>query len=539
MKNKHFFWLSVKDGPCLLDTNMTVVLEKNFLKIQSPGLAKGRKRSITSDGERRRRRRRTSGASRADEVPSVERPLPSSLVTIMHTIEVPLSSNVVNGASNAILVLLAAPLWAKLLQYGHDKSDTSELLLTGRLALGKSITFCRKRVDLQRTWRKIMLALAMLAFLGVELMLGFVFNGFSASTAIIATGIASVPREPGNYTTREDERPCVKFSNSSEQWEISLPILLADGVQDCESRALLRCPLTEIQESMTPVGRKAANRSADVAIRWQQNNGTDVKIGQFYYGEALSNPDVYQVHCIHFPSQEIGYCHSMYRIERFIYVDYSHLTGMATFTRPRILQMKTSRLKIDSEFADDLLAFYKGMGSTVTATDATLMQLLAVGNAVVSTSLTFISGSGVKQVDNFQSFVNSFFKFDRRKIWIVKEKEKTRISAEWGFATLACFVFSVTSILFVMMCSCHNKGYMRDVSQENAQVMMSLALNTLSYGKYHNKELLNPELMVTSNGDENHLSIVPKTLSSSTSPVDTKKPMNGLKRRPVCFKNSL
>jgi hypothetical protein len=70
-------------------------------------------------------------------------------------------------------------------------------------------------------------------------------------------------------------------------------------------------------------------------------------------------------------------------------------------------------------------------------------------------------------------------------------------------------------------------------------VMMSLALNTLSYGKCHNKELFNPELMVTSNGDENHLSIVPKTLPSSTSPVDTKKPLNGLKRRPVCLKNSL
>jgi hypothetical protein len=381
----------------------------------------------------------------------------------------------------------------------------------------------------------MLLALAILAFLGVELMLGFVFNGFSAQVSTPAAGIAAVPREPGNYTAREDERPCVRFRNM--QWEIALPVLRPDGGQDCESRALLRCPFTEIQKSMTPVGTKAANGSADVAMRWY-SNGTDVKVGQFYYGEALTDPDGYQVHCVYLPSEKSGYCYSMYQIEEYIYVDYVYVTGVATFTKPKTLQMKTSRLKIDSEFADELLTFYKGMGSTVTSTEATAYEIVAVVKAVVTTVATFVSGSGVTQRDNFQSFVNSFFKFGERNIWISTEKQKTRISNGWGLATLSCFVFSVASILFVIMCSRHNKGYLRDVSQENARVMMSLALNTSTYGKCHNKELLNPELVVTTNEEENHLSIVHKTSPLSFSRVDITKPFNGVKRNQVCLKES-
>jgi hypothetical protein len=443
-------------------------------------------------------------------------------------LELPLNSNIVNGVANCCFIIVVAPLLSKLLEAAHNKSDTSELLLTGRLALGRGVTICRKRVDLARSWRKVALLLAVLGFLAVELVLGFVFTGFTATTIASVQGIASVPLKLGNFTSDETQRPCILYRDG--QYEVSLPILRQNNTQECESRPLLRFPWTKDQNAMTPVGTRTANGSVQVTVRWYPSP-LDLKDHQFIYGEAVDDPDRYQIFCYYSSSLKIGTCTCMYKRGAFLYIDYSTPSGFSTFPKPKNLLMSTSRLKIVSEYVENIVAYYKGIAFTFKSGEGGTLQLLIGTYAALAISQIFVPGSGEDLRDNVESFVNAFFRFGERQVWTKKRKQMTRVSSGWGIAAISCFIFSTSIILIVLMCSRQGCRYIKDVAQDDSAKMMSLATNILKYGQVDNDELVKMKLVITSSGDENHLSVEPKETASENCRVETSRPLKGFKSR--------
>jgi hypothetical protein len=439
----------------------------------------------------------------------------------MVAIEVPVSSSILNGVVNSCFVLIATPLWGQLLQVGHNKSDTSELLLTGHLELGRGVKFCRLRVDLCRSWRKLVLLFAVLSFIAVELMLGFVFIGFSKNIARSVQGIASVPRNRGDYSSKEKQSPCTRFQNG--QFDVSFPVLLPDSRQNCESRPLIRGVLTKDQRPMTPVTNRSANGTTEVAMRGWLSYEDGANLTQIYLGKAESTFVEYIVACIYVPTVEVAFCHCMYKYDGFLHADLSVIRNISAFTRPNTIHMRTSRLKFESEYAGAITEFYKGVSSTLSAKEVDGFLLLGALKILLTVHNLFYFDTVSKLRDNFESFVNEFFKFGEREIWTLVEKQVTRVSEVWGIATLCCLSFSLLCIVAVLLNSRHNRRYMRDVSQENAQVMTSLILNTLTYGKCHNRELLNPELVIQPRGNENHISLERERGNGLCRRVDTRK----------------
>jgi hypothetical protein len=364
--------------------------------------------------------------------------------------------------------------------------------------------------------------------LAVELVLGFVFTGFTAATIASVQGIASVPLEPGNYTYEQTQRPCTIYRD--RQYEVSLPIRQQNDEQVCESRPLLRFPWTEGQRAMTPVGTRTANGSAQVTVRWYPSR-SDLKDHQFIFGEAVDDPDRYQIFCYYTESLKWGVCSCMYKIGTFLYIDYSITSDLPTFSKSKILLMSTSRLKIVSEFAENIMAYYKGIASTSKSGEGGTMQFMKGAYAALAIFQTFVTGSGDVQRDNVESFVNAFFRFGERQVWIQKGKQMTRVSIGWGIAAISCFFFSTSTILIVLACSRQGCTYIKDVAQENPAVMMSLATNILKYGKVDNDELVKTKLVITSSGDENHLSVEPKETASENCRVETSRPLKGFKLR--------
>jgi hypothetical protein len=177
------------------------------------------------------------------------------------------------------------------------------------------------------------------------------------------------------------------------------------------------------------------------------------------------------------------------------------------------------------------MAYYKGIASTFKSGKGSMMQLLSGTVAALAISNTFVHGSGKKQRDNVEDFVNSFFRFGERQVWTKKRKQMTRVSSGWGIAAISCFILSTSIILIVLMCSRQGCRYIKDVAQEDSAVMMSLATNILKYGQVDNDELVKTKLVITSSGDENHLSVEPKETATENCRVEISRPLKGFRSR--------